>query len=315
MNKKWQHQLEKLRKIVQKEIQNLPSSHKLPLFYEPIHYVNTIPGKKIRPLLTIICGMSVGGNLNNLIHPAAAIELLHNFTLVHDDIMDNDDSRRGHPTIHVKWDIGTAILAGDGLIGLAYQKLLNTEGKDTLKIVKLFTEAIIDICEGQALDKTFETKDDVRENEYLEMISKKTATLIKLACQIGAIIGRGNANQVKALTLYGYNIGMGFQVQDDLLDVIADEKKLGKKVGSDLQMNKKTILSIKLNDKIKKMMISRTHIDDYRKLIRENGIAEEVKNIMNQYFAKAYDSLKMIPDNQYKDMLMHLTEYIKNRDK
>ena len=129
MNNKYQQQLEELRDKIRKEIHNLPSSDKIPLFYEPIYYINNISGKKIRPLLTIICGMSVGGKLNDLIHPAAAIELLHNFTLVHDDIMDNDSSRRGHPTIHVKWDIGTAILAGDGLIGFAYQKLLKTSTK------------------------------------------------------------------------------------------------------------------------------------------------------------------------------------------
>jgi geranylgeranyl pyrophosphate synthase len=315
MNTKWQHQLEEFSERVQNEIQNLPSSDKIPLFYEPIYYINAISGKKIRPLLTIICGMSVGGSLDDLIPPASAIELLHNFTLVHDDIMDNDDSRRGHPTIHVKWDIGTAILAGDGLIGFAYQKLLNTGTRSSLKIVKLFTEAILEICEGQALDKTFESEDFISENKYLEMISKKTATLIKLACQIGAIVGGGRANQIKALAAFGYNIGMGFQIQDDLLDVIADEDRLGKKVGSDLVMNKKTILTVKLNEKIKKFKRLGSQVDSYRELIKENGIVEEVTHIMNQYFEQANYLLQGIPDNQYKEILCYLTDYIRNRDK
>jgi len=142
-----------------------------PLLYEPINYINNLQGKRLRPLLVILSGLSLNGNIESLLYPAIAIELLHNFTLVHDDIMDNDDIRRGEPTVHVKWDLGTAILAGDGLLGLAYRKILSTPNVDQSFVTTLFTNALIDICEGQALDKSFETKRNVSEKQYLEMMS------------------------------------------------------------------------------------------------------------------------------------------------
>jgi len=236
--------LAQFRQKISEDLKDLQTSPSVPLFYDPIDYINALPGKKLRPILTLVSGLAVGGQEKNLLAPASAIELLHNFSLVHDDIMDNDETRRGKPTVHVKWDLGTAILAGDGLLGLAYRKLLQTPNINDLRLTVKFTEAMIEICEGQALDKTFETEDTVSEPAYLEMISKKTATLIKLACEIGGIVGEGNTAEITALAEFGYNIGMGFQIQDDLLDILADETVLGKKVGSDLQMNKKTIISI-----------------------------------------------------------------------
>ena len=200
------------------------------------------------------------------------------------------------------------------MIGFAYKKLLNANSKNTLDIVKLFTNAILEICEGQALDKSFETIDYVDETSYLEMISKKTAALIKLACQIGAILGGGNKEQIKILANFGYNIGMGFQIQDDLLDVIADENRLGKRIGSDLEMNKKTILTVKLYEKVKKIKLNKSEVYNFKELILENGITESVTQLMNQYFIKAGSLLKLIPDSRYKNILIHLTDYIKNRD-
>jgi len=195
-----------IRKKIDTELLSLPPAEKIPLFYDPIYYVNSLGGKKLRPLLTVISGLVVGGKVDNLIPASAAIELLHNFSLVHDDIMDNDETRRGKATVHVKWDLGTAVLAGDGLLGLAYSKLLNTPNRRDNLLASLFTDAVLEICEGQALDKTFETTEFVTETEYMTMIGKKTATLIRLACQIGGIIGGGDSKQIESLAEYGYQV-------------------------------------------------------------------------------------------------------------
>jgi len=307
--------LEKFRKKIETEIEAIPSSDKIPLFYEPIHYINRLSGKKIRPLLTVLSGLAVGGKIENLLPPAAAVELLHNFSLVHDDIMDDDDTRRGKETVHVKWDIGTAILTGDGLLGLAYRKLLSTPNITDLIIARLFTDAMLEICEGQALDKTFEERKLISESEYIEMIQKKTATLIQLACQIGAIVGEGKDKEIQSLTSFGLSIGMGFQIQDDLLDIFADEELLGKRVGSDVLMNKKTIISIRLSERRGKPVDDIKSVDKFRELIQEYGLAEEIQSIADTYFVKAREMLDKIAPNEYRSYLYDLTDYIQNRKK
>ena len=284
------------------------------LLFEPINYINNLQGKRIRPLLVILSGLSLGGNIDSLLYPAVAIELLHNFTLVHDDIMDNDDIRRGKPTVHVKWDLGTAILAGDGLLGLAYRKILSTPNVNQSHVATLFTDALIDICEGQALDKSFETQQNVSESKYLEMINKKTAVLIQLSCLLGAITAGAEEEIQNKFSDFGYNIGMGFQIQDDLLDIIADESKLGKKVGSDLAMNKKTILTTKLAES-GLLVEDITEVDEFKKHLDESGILNNVSKLVDNYFNTAYKNFDSIPENKYKTMLLVLTEYIKNRDK
>jgi geranylgeranyl pyrophosphate synthase len=307
--------LEKFRNKIEDEIEAIPSSDKIPLFYDPIRYINRLSGKKIRPILTVLCGLAVGGKLENLLAPAAAVELLHNFSLVHDDIMDDDDTRRGQETVHIKWDIGTAILTGDGLLGLAYRKLLSTPNVLNLEIARLFTDAMLEICEGQALDKTFEEKDLITEDEYLVMILKKTATLIQLACQIGAIVGDGDPEEIKSLTAYGQYIGMGFQIQDDLLDLFADEELLGKRVGSDVLMNKKTIVSIRLAEKRGKPVDDIKSVDKFRELIQQYGLSEEIQIIADDYFKQARGMLDKFEPNEYISNLYDLTDYIQNRQK
>jgi geranylgeranyl diphosphate synthase, type II len=285
-----------------------------PLLFEPINYINNLQGKRLRPLLVLLSGLSLGGKIESLLFPAVAIELLHNFTLVHDDIMDNDDVRRGKPTLHVKWDLGTAILAGDGLLGLAYRKILLTPDVNQSYIASLFTNALIDICEGQALDKSFETRQNVSEEQYLEMINKKTAVLIQLSCQLGAITAGADEDIQKKFSDFGYNIGMGFQIQDDLLDIIADESKLGKKVGSDLAMNKKTILTTKLLQS----GLSTENINDvneFKKYLENSGIINEVSGMVDKYFTTAYEIFDTLQDNNHKTLLLQLTDYIKSREK
>jgi geranylgeranyl pyrophosphate synthase len=308
-------QLEKYRQDIETELDNLEGVDRVPLFYEPMAYINQLPGKKLRPLLTIISGLALNGKLEYLLKPASAIELLHNFSLVHDDIMDNDDVRRGQPTVHVKWDLGTAILAGDGLLGLAYRKLLQTPNIQDTRLAAGFTEAMIEICEGQALDKMFETQILVSVDDYLEMISKKTAVLIRLSTEFGGIVGEGSTEQVKTLSDLGFNIGMGFQIQDDLLDIMADEAVLGKKVGSDLQMNKKTIVSIKLHEKSRKFPGAIENVEEYRNLLHEHNIIPEVEEMMESYFNTAESLFQKLPENSYTHLLHFLISYIRNREK
>lgn len=307
--------LQQFRKRIEDEIEAIPSSAEIPLFYEPIHYINRLSGKKIRPILTVLSGLAVGGRIENLLPPAAAVELLHNFSLVHDDIMDDDDTRRGNQTVHVKWDIGTAILTGDGLLGLAYRKLLSTPNISNLEIARLFTDAMLEICEGQALDKSFEGQQVISESEYLDMIQKKTATLIQLACQIGAIVGEGKPEDIISLKSFGHQIGMGFQIQDDLLDLFADEELLGKRVGSDVLMNKKTIITIRLTEKIGKPVDGIKSVDKFRNLIEKYGLASEIQDIADKYFDEARIVLSKIARSKYADYLFDLTDYIQNRQK
>jgi len=306
--------LDELRRKINSDLLNLPPAESIPLFYEPIHYINRLPGKKIRPLLTVISGLAVGGLLDNLIYPATAIELLHNFSLVHDDIMDEDTIRRGQPTVHVKWDIGTAILAGDGLLGLAYRKLLNTPNVRTNRLAVLFTEAMLEICEGQALDKIFETKEEISEKSYLEMIGKKTAMLMKLACEMGAIVGKGTTVETRSLANFGFNLGMGFQIQDDLLDIFADEEKLGKPVGSDLQKNKKTIVSLKLLKSAGIKDPFQYQLAEIQQLLDKYGVTHEINRMSESYFSKAYACLDKITGTEYKQLLIYILDFIRNRE-
>ena len=306
---------DQIRERVAKEMLDLPAADKIPLFYEPIYFINRLQGKKIRPLLTVLSGLAVGGKIDDLCPPAAAIELLHNFSLVHDDIMDNDDTRRGQPTVHVKWDLGTAILAGDGLVGLAYRKLLQTPGERIGRITALFTDAMLEICEGQALDKTFESAMSVSEDMYLEMIGKKTARLIRLSCEIGAIVGGGCEQDILNLAEFGYHIGMGFQIQDDLLDIFADETILGKRVGSDLAMDKKTIAMIRLKSVMPDLDTQRTGMTELRGILRETGIFTQIENLAGKYFLAAKSFLNRLDRNPHIVHLESLSEYLLRRNK
>jgi len=297
--------------LIDRELIKLPQTEKAPLFYDPIYYINRLQGKRLRPLLTMICAAIYDCPATDSIFSATAIEILHNFTLVHDDIMDNDDTRRGKPTVHTKWDVATAILAGDGLLGLSYRKLFQSPKGNLVNMANAFTETMIEICEGQALDKSFETSDQVQESDYLEMIRKKTAVLIQLSCQMGGFCAELNPDEIQMLAEYGYNIGMGFQIQDDILDIFADEDWLGKKVGRDLERNKKTIFTVNFNDQNN---IPRD-LSEFRKNVTDSGLLDKVKSQSDAYFQKAEEIAGYFPDNVNKKSLIFLTNFIKNRKK
>jgi len=213
-------------------------------FSRSLYYVLRARGKRVRSTLVMASCEAVGGRAADAIHAGAAVEMMHNFTLVHDDIMDHAASRRGQPTVHTKWDSSIALLAGDVLLGMAYQSLLLTKTKRMPQLVDLFTEGLLDVCEGQALDLDFEQQRRVTLREYLSMIDKKTGALLAMSAAIGGAIGNGTREEVRTLYRFGLHLGRAFQIQDDLLDVVADQGKFGKKIGGDIIERKKTFLAL-----------------------------------------------------------------------
>lgn len=212
--------------------------------YDPIKYVLSLGGKRIRPVL-----MLLGYNLwkddpERILMPAVAVETYHNYTLLHDDLMDNADKRRGHDTVHKKWDANTAILSGDAMLVVAYQRLASVDQTKLKLVLDLFTETALEIDEGQQFDIDFENRSDVKEEEYIEMIRLKTSVLLACALKIGAILANAPVTDAEALYKFGEQLGLAFQLQDDLLDVYGDTKVFGKEIGGDIMCNKKTFMLI-----------------------------------------------------------------------
>jgi len=216
--------------------------------YEPIRYIMNLGGKRIRPLLAILAYRLFKDDVDDIIEPVLAIEMFHNFTLMHDDIMDNAPIRRGFPTVHEKWNSNTAILSGDAMMIKAYDQLLGVKPSLLPTAIKEFNECALKVCEGQQLDMNFESLTAVSEEQYLHMISLKTAALIGFSLKFGGILAESGPAECQALQEFGHYMGLGFQLTDDLLDVYADKNKFGKQVGGDIISNKKTYLLIKAQE-------------------------------------------------------------------
>ena len=294
--------------------------------YEPMRYSVSSGGKRIRPILLLLSAEAVGSRIENALDAAVALELVHNFTLVHDDIMDNDDWRRGRQTVHKKWDESTAILAGDGLLVKAYVALAQVNYPRLQEIVQHFSQSILQVCEGQALDKEFESRETVSMDEYFEMIDKKTARLFSAACEIGGMIGGGNQEQVNALATYGRALGRAFQVQDDLLDVTADQQVLGKDVGSDLEENKKTFLIVHFtqtaNDDLlqqlqairDKKKLSKNDLDKILEIFQASGTIRAARTEVDKTLSVAEDALKKLPDSMARVHLQQVLMMLRDRN-
>ncbi len=231
-----------LRRMVDRRLRTVMKQKHPRDLADACRYVLSAGGKRIRSVLVLLSCEAVGGKAAQALEAAVAVELMHNFTLVHDDIMDNAPTRRGRPTVHTRWNVNHAVLAGDELLGLSYRHLLRTKTPHLHRILKVFTEGFIAVCEGQALDIEFERRTDVTVDEYFEMIEKKTGRLISTSTELGAVIGSGAERHIAALRRFGKLLGRAFQLQDDLLDVVADEADLGKTVGHDILQGKKTYL-------------------------------------------------------------------------
>lgn len=293
--------------------------------YEPIRYFLSIGGKRLRPILLLLSARAVGGDAEKALDAAVAIELLHNFTLVHDDIMDHDHLRRGHPTVHTRWDESVAILAGDGLIGLAYRQLMKLPPEHLIPICRLFTEGVIEVCEGQAFDKEFENREDVNLGDYFRMIAKKTGRLITMATQIGAILGGGSDEEVEILRRYGQIIGIAFQIQDDLLDIVESEEIIGKTFGSDVTAGKKTFLMIKslelagarqrarVTDILRAPEITHDLLMEMQSILREAKIFDHAAEEIHKSYQEASRVLDRFARPEATQELRYFTDMLLNR--
>ena len=219
--------------------------------YEPFRYALLSGGKRLRAVIVLLACEAAGGKWKSALDAAAAIEMLHNFTLVHDDIMDDSVLRRGKPTVHAKWDVTTAVLSGDEMIARAYGVLLRTSTSRSNEIARVFTNAFVEVCEGQGFDIEFERRPGVTVDDYLMMIGKKTAFLFSAAAEIGALIGNATARRTSALRSYGAHLGIAFQLQDDLLDVDGTREEFGKTIGGDIEQGKKTFLLLSALERLK----------------------------------------------------------------
>lgn len=294
--------------------------------YDPIKYALSQKGKRIRPILLIFSCNAVGGSLKDCSDAALAIEILHNFTLVHDDIMDNDIYRRGKKTVHAKWDENVALLCGDGLIALAYSSLLKSDERYIKRITSIFSNGIVKVCEGQSLDKDFEDKRDVSLDEYVFMIEEKTGVLMSISAEIGGILGGGTEKQIKILKNYGMEIGTAFQIQDDLLDIISNKKILGKRIGSDLTQGKKTYPILLLNNKVSKKEkimfmdvmsgkdIEKSDLKFVKELLNKYDIISFIKNEVHRRIIIAKNSLNSLGDATHINNLVHLADMIEGRE-
>ena len=225
-------------------LDNLKYERKPSALYAPVKYVLSMGGKRIRPMLMLLSYNLFKDNPESILMPACALETYHNYTLLHDDLMDNADMRRGHETVHRKWDANTAILSGDSMLVLAYERMAQCSPVYLADVLHTFTETALEIGEGQQCDMDFETRNDVTEEEYIEMIRLKTSVLLACAMKIGAILAGASKQDQDNLYKFGEQIGLAFQLQDDYLDVYGDPKVFGKKIGGDIVCNKKTYMLI-----------------------------------------------------------------------
>jgi len=234
-----------LKKMVNKAIQNLSYNEEAEKLNDPVKYILSIGGKRLRPVLALMTCNLYSDKIDEAVIPATGLEVFHNFTLVHDDIMDNAPVRRNVPTVHSKWNINQAVLSGDVMAFIANECFLQTPSRYLLKVFKVFNKAAIEVCVGQQLDIDFEKAAIVSNEEYLRMIELKTAALLAASAKIGAILGGAEDKDSELLYDFGRNLGMAFQIQDDLLDIYGDIKVFGKIVGGDILSNKKTFMLVK----------------------------------------------------------------------
>lgn len=296
-----------------KDISNTPFGQNPDELYEPVRYFMSLGGKRLRPLLTVFGTYLFNDEFEKAFKPALAVEIFHNFTLMHDDIMDNAPLRRNQATVHEKWNANVAILAGDVMLLKAYDFLLESDPELYAKILPAFNLCGAEVCEGQQLDMNFENSSNISESDYLEMIRLKTAVLLGFALELGARLGGAPEKDIQLLKQTGEYMGIAFQLKDDLLDVFGDQEKFGKQVGGDIVANKKTYLLLRAMEKANKedkLLLSK-HLTDstisaeykvkavsaiYTKL----SIKEDTEEMINGFIDKAMQSLSKVESSFYK---------------
>ncbi len=318
---------EKERKIIDKKLEQALKDRRPASLYQPASYILESSGKRLRPLLVLLSVKAVGGKIQNFYNAALSVEMLHNFTLVHDDIMDNADLRRGNLTIHKKYNVNTAILTGDILAAVAYEFLLKDCKVNAKQALDSFTKGLVEVCEGQSLDTEYETRKNVSLPEYIVMIEKKTAALARMCCELGAYLANGKKQDIKALSDYGKYLGIAFQIQDDLLDIIADKYEFGKRIGGDLMEGKKTFLFIEALEKAKgkdktdllkvvdKKGIKENQIEHYKKIYEKLGVIDDAKLAIKSYTYKALRSIDKLSNKREVEIFHWLADSLIKRNK
>ncbi len=284
---------------------NLPNQE----LYSPIKYIMQLGGKRLRPALAVLANQYFDGKLEDIIQPAIGVEVFHNFSLMHDDIMDNAPLRRGKQTVHEKWNSNSAILSGDAMLVQAYQLVVQTKSENISPIQRLFSQTALEVCEGQQFDMDFEKRDDVSIEEYLEMIKLKTSVLIACALKMGAISAHASDSDAQLMYDFGLNMGIAFQLRDDFLDAFGQMEKVGKQKGGDILANKKTFLLLKTREKASEAQLSELdtlHIETNSSKKVENTLAIfsaleidiEIEQLSQAYFNKALAYLDSTSGNQ-----------------
>ncbi|AUS05013.1 polyprenyl synthetase family protein [Pseudotamlana carrageenivorans] len=285
--------------------------------YQPIEYILNLGGKRLRPVLTLMTAHIFNSDYKKALNAALSIEVFHNFSLVHDDIMDDAPLRRGHQTVHEKWDINTGILSGDAMLIMAYQLFEHYEADVFQALAKLFSKTALEVCEGQQYDIDFETRNDVTIPEYLKMIEFKTAVLVGAAMKMGAIVAKASTEDQEGIYDFGRYLGIAFQLQDDYLDAFGDPKTFGKQVGGDIIENKKTYLYLKAlqfaeaSEKKELESLFASTVDDAsekivgaKAIFQSSGSAEATKSAILEYTNKAFDVLETLDISEDKKALL-----------
>lgn len=310
-------------------IASLPYDRQPSSLYDPIRYVLSLGGKRIRPVLMMLSYGLWRDDAERILMPACAIETYHNYTLLHDDLMDNADVRRGQPTVHRRWDANTAILSGDSMLVVAYQRMAQCDTDKLSEVLNLFTETALEIGEGQQYDMDFEHRNDVTEAEYIEMIRLKTSVLLACAMKIGAILADAPARDADLLYRFGEQMGLAFQLQDDLLDVYGDPAVFGKAIGGDITSNKKTYMLInamlRADDRQRAELsrwIAATDFDRAEKIAAVTAIYDEIgirglcEELIEKYFAESEKLLAQVAvPEERKTELRRYTAAMMKREK
>ena len=322
------HSISEYQEVISTHFNSLIVSKEPKNLYEPIHYILSLGGKRMRPVLTLMTAEIFDCDYKKALQAATAVEVFHNFSLIHDDIMDDAPLRRGKVTVHEKWNINTGILSGDAMLILAYQYFEQYEPNVFRDLAKLFSKTALEVCEGQQYDVDFEVRDDVTISEYLKMIEYKTAVLVGAAMKMGAIVAETSKENADLIYDFGLNLGIAFQLQDDFLDAFGDPETFGKQIGGDILENKKTYLYLKAlefgnsDDKDQLMHLfsiqpkdNSDKIETVKTIFNESGASKATQEAIKVYTQKAFETLKKMNISEEKKQILYVFgEKLMNRN-
>lgn len=320
--------VQRLLDLINEDIRSMDLEIEPSELYEPIRYILGLGGKRLRPLLALLSYSLFQKDPERIVGIVTGIEVFHNFTLMHDDIMDEAPLRRGKPTVHNKWSERIGILSGDVMLVKAYERLEQVDQDKVVQVLQAFNSCASEVCEGQQVDMSFEQMEQVSEEDYLEMIRQKTAVLLGFSMELGAILADAPEDQQNLLKKFGVNIGLGFQLKDDLLDVYGDQSKFGKQIGGDIISNKKTYLLTKafelaygsLDQELRRWLAKNDFIKEEKvkavtAIYDQLGVKNQTESKINQYFLSAYEALDQLQQDQPLAELRTYADYLTHRDR